>query len=146
MGGGGNWEFEEYRNNRTNTFVDDGVLFIQPTLTLDAIGIDALVGGERDIWGGSPADECTSNAFYGCMRSAPGSGNVLNPVMSGRLRSVKSLNFKYGRVEIRARMPTGDWLWPAMWMLPTNNEFGNWPASGEIDIVESYGAAAGTCD
>jgi beta-glucanase (GH16 family) len=33
----------------------------------------------------------------------------------------------------------GDWLWPAIWMLPARNEFGMWPASGEIDIMESRG-------
>ena len=38
-----------------------------------------------------------------------------------------------------AKLPSGDWLWPAIWMLPTYNEYGNWPASGEIDIVESRG-------
>lgn len=36
-------------------------------------------------------------------------------------------------------MPKGDWLWPAIWMLPKNNAYGGWPASGEIDILESYG-------
>jgi len=36
-------------------------------------------------------------------------------------------------------MPTGDWLWPAMWMLPRDNVYGPWPLSGEIDMVESRG-------
>ncbi|KAK0767477.1 Beta-1,3-glucan-binding protein, partial [Friedmanniomyces endolithicus] len=36
-------------------------------------------------------------------------------------------------------MPAGDWLWPAIWMLPVNSTYGPWPASGEIDIVESRG-------
>jgi hypothetical protein len=38
MGGGGNWEFEQYRNNRTNSFVEEGVLHIQPTLTIESVG------------------------------------------------------------------------------------------------------------
>ena len=38
-------------------------------------------------------------------------------------------------------MPRGDWIWPAIWMLPKNAEYGNWPSSGEIDIVESRGNA-----
>jgi len=42
-------------------------------------------------------------------------------------------------MEIRAKLPKGDWLWPAIWLLPKYNEFGNWPASGEIDLVESRG-------
>jgi len=35
-----------------------------------------------------------------------------------RIRTVNSFNFKYGRVDVEAKMPTGDWLWPAIWMLP----------------------------
>jgi beta-glucanase (GH16 family) len=139
MSGGGNWEFEQYRNNRTNSFVKDGILHIQPNLSFDALGEKAFKTGDVNIWGGAPADECTSNAFYGCERNAAASGNYANPIMSARLRTVNSFSFKYGRVEIKAQLPKGDWIWPAMWFLPKNNEFGTWPASGEIDLVESRG-------
>ena len=91
------------------------------------------------MWGGSPADMCTSNAFYGCERNAGASGNYINPITSARLRTVNGFSTKYGKIEITAQLPKGDWLWPAIWMLPKYNEFGNWPASGEIDIVESRG-------
>ena len=40
---------------------------------------------------------------------------------------------------LKAKLPKGDWLWPAIWMLPRYNEYGQWPASGEIDIMESRG-------
>jgi beta-glucanase (GH16 family) len=50
----------------------------------------------------------------------------------------------YGRVEVRAKLPRGDWLWPAIWLLPQWNQYGDWPASGEIDIMESRGNAAST--
>ena len=139
MSGGGNWEFEWYVNNRSNSYVRNGVLYLMPTMTADAIGEDTVRNGNVDIWGGSPADMCTSNAFYGCSRNAGASGNVINPIRSARLRSTKALNFQYGRVEIKAKLPKGDWLWPALWMLPANNEYGQWPASGEIDIMESRG-------
>ena len=43
---------------------------------------------------------------------------------------------------MKAKIPKGDWIWPAIWLLPAYNEFGNWPASGEIDIMESRGNAA----
>jgi beta-glucanase (GH16 family) len=42
-------------------------------------------------------------------------------------------------VEVRAQLPKGDWIWPAIWMLPRWNTYGGWPASGEIDIMESRG-------
>mgnify|MGYP000874438770 CR=1 FL=1 len=139
LSGGGNWEFQWYVNNRSNSYVKNGVLYIKPTFTEDAIGTQTLNNGEANIWGGSPADLCTSNAFYGCQRSAAGSGNVINPIRSARLRTANSFHFKYGRVEVRAQLPKGDWLWPAIWMLPRYNFYGNWPASGEIDIMESRG-------
>ena len=41
--------------------------------------------------------------------------------------------------QVRAKNPTGDWLWPAIWMLPVKQAYGGWPASGEIDIMESRG-------
>jgi len=139
MGGGGNWEFEYYTNNRTNSFVKDGVLHLQPTLTEDTLGEETLRTGDFNLWGGAPADQCTSNAFYGCERNAQASGNVLNPIQSARVRSVNSFAFKYGKVEIKAKLPKGDWIWPAIWLLPKYNAYGQWPASGEIDLVESRG-------
>jgi beta-glucanase (GH16 family) len=143
MSGAGNWEFEYYANNRSNSFVKDGVLHLQPTLTGETFGEQTIQSGVVNLWGGTPADACTGNNFWGCERSQPGSGNVINPIQSARVRSVHSFNFKYGRVEIRAQLPKGDWLWPAIWMLPTRNAYGGWPASGEIDIVESRGNPSG---
>jgi len=43
------------------------------------------------------------------------------------------------RVEVRARLPTGKGTWPAIWMLPEESRYGNWPHSGEIDIMEAVG-------
>ncbi|MBW2962262.1 glycoside hydrolase family 16 protein [Mesonia aestuariivivens] len=58
---------------------------------------------------------------------------------SGKINSKDKFEFKYGTVEIRAKVPGGQGLWPAFWMLGANiNEVG-WPASGEIDILEFVG-------
>jgi beta-glucanase (GH16 family) len=46
---------------------------------------------------------------------------------------------QYGRVEIRARVPWGKGLWPALWMLPQDDKYGGWAASGEIDLMEIVG-------
>lgn len=102
MGGGGNWEFEMYLNNRTNSFVKDGVLHIQPAYTADLLDDKTFKTGTYSLWGASPADLCTSNAFYGCERNAAASGNYINPITSARLRSVRSFSTKYGRVQISA--------------------------------------------
>lgn len=48
----------------------------------------------------------------------------------------------YGKFEIRAKVPTGRGTWPAIWMMPTNDEYGGWPKSGEIDIMEYVGMNA----
>jgi beta-glucanase (GH16 family) len=45
----------------------------------------------------------------------------------------------YGRVEFRARVPWGKGLWPALWMLPQDERWGGWAASGEIDLMEIVG-------
>eukprot|EP00475_Leptophrys_vorax_P045439 TRINITY_DN941_c0_g1_i2.p1 TRINITY_DN941_c0_g1~~TRINITY_DN941_c0_g1_i2.p1 ORF type:complete len:272 (-),score=55.99 TRINITY_DN941_c0_g1_i2:620-1435(-) len=92
-----------------------------------------------DLWGASPADSCTGNSFYGCERTSGAGGNYINPIQSARIRSIHGFTFTYGRLEVRAKLPRGDWLWPAIWMLPAQNVYGQWPASGEIDIVESRG-------
>jgi beta-glucanase (GH16 family) len=47
--------------------------------------------------------------------------------------------FQYGRVEARAKLPTGNGPWPALWMLGTNIDTVGWPACGEIDIMENVG-------
>lgn len=46
---------------------------------------------------------------------------------------------QYGRFEIRAKVPYGKGLWPALWMLPLDDAYGGWAASGEIDIMEIVG-------
>ncbi|MBX3252538.1 MAG: glycoside hydrolase family 16 protein [Chitinophagaceae bacterium] len=58
---------------------------------------------------------------------------------SARLVSKNKGEWKYGRMEIRAKLPKGRGVWPAIWMLPTYSDHGDWPASGEIDIMEHVG-------
>lgn len=59
---------------------------------------------------------------------------------SARLHTRGLFEFKYGRVEVCARLPP--WhrgLWPAIWMLPAHSAYGRWPDSGEIDLMEAVG-------
>ena len=58
---------------------------------------------------------------------------------SSRIRTRFKGDWKYGRFDIRARLPKGRGMWPAIWMLPTDNVYGGWPNSGEIDIMELVG-------
>ncbi|SKB32810.1 glycoside hydrolase family 16 protein [Daejeonella lutea] len=58
---------------------------------------------------------------------------------SARLVSKGKGDFLYGRIEVKAKLPEGKGTWPAIWMLPTDWEYGGWPKSGEIDIMEHVG-------
>lgn len=58
---------------------------------------------------------------------------------SARLTTKNKGDWKYAKIEVRAKMPTGRGTWPAIWMLPTENVYGTWPRSGEIDIMEHVG-------
>lgn len=85
---------------------------------------------------------CTSDKPRDCIAATdmtPGNTSVIPPVLSARIHTKNSVSITYGRVCVTAKMPLGDWLWPAIWMMPVNDTYGPWPASGEIDIVESRG-------
>lgn len=58
---------------------------------------------------------------------------------SGRIRTINMGDWTYGRFEFRAKMPEGQGLWAAIWMLPTDEDYGGWASSGEIDIMEYLG-------
>lgn len=58
---------------------------------------------------------------------------------SSRIRTINNGDWTYGKFEIRAKMPIGQGIWPAIWMMPTDNFYGGWAASGEIDIMEYLG-------
>lgn len=139
MDGFGNGEFEMTTDSDANSFVKDGKLFIMPTLTSDVIGRNAILDNHvYNITGCTAA--ATPHNITACSAVANATaGTVINPVMSARLHTRGSKSIRYGRVEVKAKLPKGDWMWPAIWMLPVDNKYGPWPASGEIDIVESRG-------
>ncbi|WP_420459627.1 family 16 glycosylhydrolase [Neolewinella sp.] len=60
---------------------------------------------------------------------------------SSRLISRGKQDFTYGRMEARIKVPGGQGTWPAFWMLSTDEVYGSWPQSGEIDIMEYVGRA-----
>lgn len=62
-----------------------------------------------------------------------------NGYTSARLISKYKGDWLYGRIEVKAKLPAGKGMWPAIWMLPTDWKYGGWPESGEIDIMENVG-------
>lgn len=63
---------------------------------------------------------------------------------STRIKTKGLFSKKYGKFEIRAKAPTGKGYWPAIWMLPENDVYGTWAASGELDIMEGWGSRPNT--
>jgi len=147
-GGGGNGEFQTYTPDSANSYIQDGKLFIKPTFLEDNINpkTDEPFGEEFlrtgtldlvDLYG-----VCNVPNWNGCYRT----GGDIPPMASGKIRTKGRYSFRYGKVEIRAKMPVGDWMWPALWMLPEQWFYGGWPESGEIDILESIGNRNYRCD
>ena len=58
---------------------------------------------------------------------------------SARMLTQNLGDWLYCKIEARAKLPSGRGTWPAIWMLPTDRVYGDWPASGEIDIMEHVG-------
>ena len=58
---------------------------------------------------------------------------------SARIKTQEKRSFKYGKIEFRAKLPTGRGPWPAAWLLGTNISSVNWPTCGEIDVMEWRG-------
>ena len=56
---------------------------------------------------------------------------------SGRINTKDRVAVKYGRIEARIKLPAGQGVWPAFWMMPQEEAYGTWAASGEIDIMEA---------
>ena len=59
---------------------------------------------------------------------------------AARIKTQDKKTFRYGRVDIRAKLPVGKGIWPALWMMPQSSVYGTWPKSGEIDIMEAIGS------
>lgn len=62
-----------------------------------------------------------------------------NDYTSARVVSRNKGDWLYGKFDVMAKLPTGVGTWPAIWMLPTDWQYGSWPNSGEIDIMEHVG-------
>jgi beta-glucanase (GH16 family) len=63
----------------------------------------------------------------------------INDYTSARMITKDKQEFKYGRIDIRAKLPEGQGIWPAIWMLGSNIDQEGWPSCGEIDIMELVG-------
>lgn len=83
-------------------------MYIKPTLTADQIGYDGIESFVR-------LKNCTDPDPENCKRQT-GGNIIINTIQSALLNTKKSFSFKSGRLEVIAKMPIGDWLWPGMFL------------------------------
>ena len=69
---------------------------------------------------------------------------VVQPITSARIKTQEKQSWTYGRIEVRAKIPSSLGTWPAIWMLGSNINTVDWPTCGEIDIMEHVGFMADT--
>jgi hypothetical protein len=161
VGGFGTGSFEWTTRAEENVYTDDTGLHIVPTITSTYFHCPEREYFETTTANNNAAETanltldqmtdgytlnltaegtCTSKENSACIRvSNSTTGEIINPVQSARLTTKGKHNITYGKVEVVAKLPKGSWLWPAIWMMPEVDTYGSWPASGEIDIVESRG-------
>ena len=95
-------------------------------------------------WGNQELQNYTSNSE----NSYVANGNLMivakkngSQYTSARLKSIGLQEYQYGRIDVRAILPFGQGIWPAIWMLGANFPSAGWPACGEIDIMELIGSS-----
>lgn len=81
----------------------------------------------------------TNNATVADGRLTIEAKKVGSSYTSARIKTQGKQSFQYGRIDIRAVLPQGQGIWPALWMLGENFSTTGWPACGEIDIMELVG-------
>lgn len=114
--GGGNEEHQCYTKSARNAGIEDGKLVI--TARYERVTGPALPEHLRRT-SATPEAEATRD------------------ISSARLSTKGKASWRYGKVEVRAKLPQGQGTWPAIWMLPEKDRYGSWAASGEIDILEA---------
>ncbi len=114
--GGGNDERQCYTKSGRNSAIEDGKLVI--TARHERTTGPALPLAQR-------------------RQAAQPNAEAARDFSSARLSTRGKASWRYGKIEVRARLPQGQGTWPAIWMLPEKTSYGLWAASGEIDILEA---------
>ncbi|QOL25210.1 carbohydrate binding domain-containing protein [Thalassotalea sp. LPB0316] len=115
--------------------------FDSGTLNLDnwnfEINCDGGGNAEEQCYTDSPDNLFIQDGILNIVaRPTPDGANLTKPYTSSRITTQNKVDFTYGRIEVKAKAPRGQGSWAAAWLMPTNSEYGTWPLSGEIDLVE----------
>ena len=117
-------------------------LDIDPTLWQVDIGYTGESNGEWEIYTQRPENICTKDS---CLVITARQENYKGfRYTSARLNTKGLHSWRYGRIEALIKIPTGQGIWPALWMLGNDISALGWPDCGEIDIMEHIGYRADT--
>ncbi|XP_049706441.2 beta-1,3-glucan-binding protein [Helicoverpa armigera] len=112
------YPFNVYIPDNTISF-DDGALVITPILT-ESVHHEGFLTESLDL-----SNRCTGQlSTTECRREASGA-QILPPVISGKITTKHRFGFKYGKVEVRAKLPAGSWIIPEINLEPTENVYGS---------------------
>lgn len=128
-----NWQFET-----TPVWQDDFDNGTTPDAAKWTAEVRADGGGNNEL----QSYTATGNAAIengNLIITAKKESNAGKNYTSARLITKGKGDWKYGRFEVRAKLPLGRGTWPAIWLLNSDNFYGPWPSSGEIDIMEHVG-------
>jgi beta-glucanase (GH16 family) len=129
----------------TSTSIDDWRLVWSDEFDGNSIDTSKWTHEVNCDGGGNQEQQCytdsAENSFVadGVLNivAKPAEVGAVKPYTSARMVTKNKGDWTYGRFEMRAKMPFGQGSWPAFWMLPTDKVYGEWPRSGEIDILET---------
>ncbi|MCL4133388.1 UNVERIFIED_CONTAM: hypothetical protein GTU68_056281 [Idotea baltica] len=114
-------------------------------LNLDDWGFDLGDGCDQGIcqWGNQELQIYTNSVdnfnIENGQLTITARNDASNDFTSARINTKEKVAVMYGRIDIRAKMPKGQGMWPALWMLGENIDNVSWPRCGEIDIMELIG-------
>lgn len=126
------FEFVAYDKDPDNSWVENSILHIKPTILEDSYGPGFVMNGTLSL------DGCTSTTREQCTRTAS-TYRVLPAVRSARLTTRDTFTFRYGIVEARVLVPEGDWIYPAITLDPASSTYGKWYAGGQIRLPYALG-------
>jgi beta-glucanase (GH16 family) len=147
IGGSNAEDFVWYTDSATNSYVKDGALNIVPSLTSTATDLQFGVNNNTYL---DLGQSCTVSTPENCIIASTSNTSItIPPVRSASITTRGKVDMKYGRVEVVAKMPTGDWLWPRISLVPSDDHYGAFPASGLIDVrprpLARHGTATDLC-
>lgn len=125
-------EYDDYTLLWNDEFTSN---FIDPNTYTHELGDHGWGNEELQNYTSSPANSCIEDGklIIKAIEESPGK------YTSARIITRDKFEFAFGRVDIRAKVPDGQGIWPALWMLGSNFGDIGWPACGEIDIMELVG-------